>query len=79
MYVHGSCNFNFWDEFVFRDYGSFAGGLVDEKKVKDCAERFGWGVGSVFTTAIQENWIWEGYMDCQNEVYPNGLVDPIVE
>ncbi|MGN0855286.1 MAG: hypothetical protein ACI4R9_07190 [Kiritimatiellia bacterium] len=57
------------DEFVFRDHGSFAGGLVDEKTVKDCAERFGWNVGTVYTKVSQENWVWDGYIGCQKEDY----------
>ena len=77
--VYGSCNFEFKDEFVFRETGSFAAGLIDEKTVKMCAEKFNWGIGSVYTSAHQDKWQGETYIKCPEEKLPPGWLSPIVE
>ena len=77
--VSGTCQFKFSDEFVFRDKGSFAWGLVDEKTIKMCAERFNWGVGTVYTTAEQIGWKGRSTIDCPEERLRPGWVEPIME
>ena len=75
----GTCHFDFSDEFVFRDKGSFAMGIVDEKTVKMCAERFNWGVGTVYTTAKQFDWKGDSIIECPEQRLRPGWLVRILE
>ena len=49
--------------------------IADEKTVKMCAERFNWGVGTVFTTAEQVDWKGDsaiGHFGDRPQISPKG-------
>lgn len=77
-HVSASCKFQFSDEFVFRDKGVFAGGMIEERTVKICAQRYGWNVGTVVTTASQD-WKGETYVGCPKYKLPHNWKEPLTE
>ena len=53
--------------------------IADEETVKMCAERFNWGVGTVFTTAEQVDWKGDSAIGCPKERLRSGWEDPILD